>query len=66
MYGEKLYIGRCVTNSDVMVGRTWQLEPISLPYGCATNTQLVGKIHRSHKCLYIPWNGKEYTYIQIL
>ena len=62
MDGEKLYIGRTVTDSDVMVGRTWQHEPISLPYGCATNTQLVGKIHHSHKRLYIPWNGKEYIY----
>ena len=60
MYGEKLYIGRTVTDSDVMDGRTWQLDPINLPSGCATNTQLVGKIHRSDKCLYIPWDGKEY------
>ena len=62
MDGEELYIGRTVTDSDVMVGKTWLDEPISLPYGSATNTQLVGKIHGSHNCLYIPWDGKEYIY----
>ena len=59
---EELYIGRTVTNSDVMIGKTWRHEPISLPHGRVTNTQLVGKIHASHKCLYVPWGGKEYIY----
>ena len=62
VYGEELYIGRTVTNSDVMIGKTWRREPISLPYGRVTNTQLVGKIHASHNCLYVPWGGKEYIY----
>ena len=58
MDGEKLYIGRCVTNSDIMVGRTWQLEPISLPYGCATNTQLVGNTSQPQVPVYsMEWQG---------
>ena len=60
--GEKLYIGRTVTNCDVMAGKTWQHYPISLPHGRVTNTQLIGKIHCSHSCLYVPWAGKEYIY----
>ena len=60
--GETLYIGRTVTNSDVMVGKTWQRHPISLPHSRVTDTQLIGKIHCSHKCLYVPWAGKEYIY----
>ena len=59
---EELYIGRTVTNSDVMIGKTWQGEPINLPVARVTNTQLVGKIHCSHHCLYVPWDGKEYVY----
>ena len=62
VYGEELYIGRTVTNSDVMIGKTWQHEPINLPHGRVTNTQLVGKIHASHNCLYVPWGGKAYVY----
>ena len=59
---EVLYIGRTVTNSDVTLGKTWQRAPINLPHGSVTNTQLVGKIHCSHRCLYVPWGGKEYIY----
>ena len=59
---ECLYIGRTVTNSDVTVGKTTQFNPIRLPHSKVTNTQLVGKIHCSHRCLYVPWDGKEYHY----
>lgn len=61
-YDGELYIGRTVTDSDVVVGKTWQHESINLPHGRVTNTQLVGKIHQSHRCLYVPWGGKEYIY----
>lgn len=59
---EKLYIGRTLSNGDVTLGRTWLHEPINLPYESVINTQLVGKIHPSHGCLYVPWDGKEYRY----
>ena len=59
---EELYIGRTVTNSNVMVGKTRQGQPINLPNARVTTTQLVGKIHGSHRCLYVPWDGKEYIY----
>jgi len=35
---------------------------INLPYGRVANTQLLGKIHPSHECLYVPWDGKEIVY----
>lgn len=60
--GELLFIGRTVSNGDVMIGKTCGQEPITLPHTRVTNTQLLGKIHCSHKCLYVPWNGKEYVY----
>ena len=60
--GEHLYIGRTVTNSDITVGKTVKYNLIRLPRSKVTNTQLVGKIHCSHRCLYVPWDHKEYNY----
>ncbi|XP_065912618.1 uncharacterized protein [Dysidea avara] len=55
-------IGRTVTGSDISTAMTWQKVPINLPHGRVANTQLLGKIHPSHECLYVPWDGKEYIY----
>ena len=57
---EGLYIGRTVTGKDVSTATTWQKVPINLPLLRVANTQLLGKIHPSHECLYVPWDGKEY------
>ena len=57
-----LYVGRTVTGSDISTATTWQNVPINLPHGSIANTQLLGKIHCSHRCLYVPWNGKEIMY----
>ena len=59
---ETYYIGCTVTGSDISVGRTQEGVAINLPSGRVANIQLVGKIHPSHKCMYISWDGKEYTY----
>ena len=59
---EGLYNGRTVTGSDISTAMTWQKVPINLPHGRVANTQLLGKIHPSHECLYVPWDGKEYVY----
>ena len=59
---ENLYIGRTVTGKDVSTAITWQKVPINLPHGRVANTQFLGKIHPSHECLYVPWDGKEYIY----
>ena len=57
-----VYIGRTVTGSDISTGKTWQGIPIKLPPGRVANMQLVGKVFPGHKCLYVPWGGKEYIY----
>ena len=60
--GNNVYIGRTVTNSDITVGKTWLHVSIRLPHDKVTNTQLVGKINCDRRCLYVPWDGKEYIY----
>ncbi|XP_065898031.1 uncharacterized protein [Dysidea avara] len=57
-----LYVGRTVTGSDISTATTWQKVPINLPHERVANTQLLGKIHCSHRCLYVPWDGKEILY----
>ena len=61
--GERMGIGRTITGSDVSVGKTYQEVPIRLPT-CKTEAslQLVGKVHPSHGCLYVPYEGLEYIY----
>ena len=63
LYGtEEIYIGRTLTGSDISSATTCEEVPINLPHGRVANTQLLGKIHPSHECLYVPWNGKVYIY----
>ena len=59
---ETIYIGRTVTGSNLSVGRTYQGVPIQIPRLAVPNTQLVGKIHPSHRCLYLPHTGLEFIY----
>ena len=59
---ENLFVGRTVTDSDISTAATRDEVPINLPYGRVATTQLPGKIHPSHECLYVPWAGKEYVY----
>lgn len=59
---ERIFIGRTVANSDVLLGRTRFLDKISLPEDTVSNTQLVGKIMYTYQCLYVPWDSKEYLY----
>jgi len=58
-----LYIGRTVTGGDISTATTWEKVPINLPHRRVANTQLLGKIHCSHRCLYVPWEGKEIIYL---
>ena len=60
--GETVYIGRTVTGCDVSIAKTWKEVPIQIPSHSFTDTQLVGKVHRSHQALYVPHNGQEYIY----
>ena len=58
-----LYVGRTVTGSDIISTATaWHKVPINIPYERVANTQLLGKVEPSRRCLYVPWNGKEYRY----
>ena len=59
---DALCVGRTVTGSDISTATTWQKVPINLPHVSVVNTQLPGKIHSSHRCLYVPWGGKEIIY----
>ena len=61
--GKKMGVGRTITGSDVSVGKTYKGVPIRLPT-CKTKAslQLVGKVHPSHGCLYVPYEGLEYIY----
>lgn len=56
-----VYIGRTVTNSNISLGRTHRGNPIPIREA-SPNTQLLGKIHCSHHCLYVPHSGCEYIY----
>ena len=35
---------------------------INLPHERVASTQLLGKIDPNRRCLYVPWDGKEYIY----
>ena len=56
------YICCTVTGSDISTATTCKEVPINLPHENVANTQLFGKIHPSHRCMYDPWDGKEYIY----
>jgi len=59
---DDLFVGRTVTGSDISTAMTRGEILINLPYGRVANTQLLGQIHPSHECLYVPWDGKEIVY----
>jgi len=59
---ESLYIGRTVTASDISKAATWEDVPINLPPERVANTQLIGHVNSRHKCMYVPWDGKEIIY----
>ena len=59
---ETVYIGRTVTGCNVTVGKTWQGIPLQIPAHSAANTQLIGKVHCSHRALYVSHDGLEYIY----
>ncbi len=60
--GEMIFIGRTVSGCDLSVGRTYQGIPIQITAPAVPGTQLVGKIHPSHRCLYLPHGGREFLY----
>ena len=57
--GEINFIGR--TCSPLLGGRTYLGARINLNRNITEGTRL-GKIHPSHNCLYIPYNGGEYIF----
>ncbi len=59
---ETIGIGRTVTSTDVSNGRTCTDFPIPIPRSAVRSTQLLGKIHPSHRCLYVPYQGLEFIY----
>nr|XP_002131710.1 uncharacterized protein LOC100184299 [Ciona intestinalis] len=62
-YLEPLYIGR--TRGTLLNGRTWRGQKLKDPVlgSCGdTEVQIPGKVHRTHRCLYIPYKGKEYLF----
>ena len=59
---ETIGIGRTVTSGDVSIGKTGTDFPIQIPRSAARSTQLLGKIHPSHRCLYVSHQGLEFIY----
>nr|CAB3263171.1 uncharacterized protein LOC104265812 [Phallusia mammillata] len=57
---EQQFIGRSCT--PIQNAKTWQGD--LLPAGNLEGEQRIGKIHRSHGCLYVPHSGKEYIFSQ--
>lgn len=51
--------GGRVPPQAVVVGNTSNGEPLYMGRALHEGTQTPGKIHPSHGCLYIPYNGKE-------
>lgn len=43
--------GTCESGERLYIGRTFH-----------NNTITIGKVHPSHRCLYIPYGGKEHSY----
>nr|CAB3262865.1 uncharacterized protein LOC100184299 [Phallusia mammillata] len=58
-YLEPLYIGR--TMGSLEQGRTWRGRRLELSDRLG-NTQIPGKVHQTHKCLYVPFMEKEYLF----
>ena len=59
---ERIFVGRTVVDSDILLGMTWHLDKINLPEDAVSNTQLVGKLQHCYDCLHVPWDHKEYLY----
>ena len=59
---ETIGIGRTVTSTDLSIGKTCADFSIQIPMSAVRNTQLLGKIHPSHRCLYVPYQGREFIY----
>lgn len=57
---EQQYIGRTCTRLEL--AKTWQGFP--LPTTSFDGERRVGKIHKSHRCLYVPFDGNEYIFRQ--
>ncbi|XP_076804519.1 uncharacterized protein LOC143448598 [Clavelina lepadiformis] len=57
--GERLYVGR--TCEPLTDGRTASQDPLTTNR-LAQDGCRIGKIHPSHGCLYIPYNGREYIF----
>nr|XP_039250427.1 uncharacterized protein LOC120328094 [Styela clava] len=61
-FRESMQIGRTCT--PLIEGHTWnemQLE-VSRWVNTDNNVHRLGKIHRNHQCLYIPYQGREYIF----
>uniref|UniRef100_H2ZD34 Uncharacterized protein n=1 Tax=Ciona savignyi TaxID=51511 RepID=H2ZD34_CIOSA len=63
-YLEPLYIGR--TRGSLSRGCTWRgqklIDQELMDGSNALFLQIPGKVHRTHRCLYIPYKGKEYLF----
>jgi len=57
--GERLYIGRTCT--PLVEGMTRLNERLAIRHQCDRASR-VGKIHPSHHCLYVSYNGREYVF----
>ncbi|KAL1397775.1 hypothetical protein pipiens_009493 [Culex pipiens pipiens] len=51
--------GGCIPQGAVAGGKTSDGEPLYVGRGCHDGALTVGKVHRSHGCLYIPYGGAE-------
>lgn len=54
--------GGRVPPEAMVVGNTSNGEPLYMGRALHEGTQTPGKVHPSHGCLYIPYNGKEVPY----
>uniref|UniRef100_A0A1B6JPK8 Uncharacterized protein n=1 Tax=Homalodisca liturata TaxID=320908 RepID=A0A1B6JPK8_9HEMI len=48
-----------INNQAMVVGKTRQGEPLYAGRAWYNGSITLGKVHPSHKCLYIPFNGQE-------
>ncbi|XP_077543609.1 natterin-3-like [Haemaphysalis longicornis] len=54
--------GGCVPSGAVQGGKTKTGERLFIGRTFHAGTLTIGKVHPSHKCLYIPYGGKEHRY----
>ena len=61
-FDEVLHIGRTITVKDGTTWRNGDFEENHPRVAMENESRFCGKIHPSHRCLYVPFGGNEYIY----